>query len=432
MNEADIIKAVAPPPKPAPTIPQDTFPKGYENTPGGVYVPRDVGTVIPQGYRDKGAAYADTGAETLPLGFKRLDNGMLVNTGKSTLTGTIYPSRVQTNPHDSAIPLPIPKQDELASGPGWNSADYDSLNGAYPSPAPEFSKSSNYVIARGTNGEPLLTNAPDAQAATLFPLKPGDPLRPSRMQITPLETGETLPRGVQLNYREGDYDALTGNRKSLRSLEGTGTGEGGGQVIQPVLDAETQKLVDARKAQTLPALNSLNQTLGEANLMESAHGPQQARQAQALIAAQRERQMEAFSKKWGVDLKAMELQATLPKLAAESEYYKAHARQMDNQSNKSAYAQGLSKIMENAQAVMLKPKDIMESEEEYKTRIEQARQTALAAHDELINHEKQATGKTTPNASASRPNGFDKEITNAAGVKGFKNEKTGQIWYPGA
>ncbi len=333
MSDEDIIRAVKPAAKPAPTFPQDPFPKGYENTPGGVYIPRDVGTVIPQGSRDMAANAGTGGAETLPFGFKRLDNGMIVNAGQSTLTGTIYPSRAVTDPHANAIPLPIPKQG-LESTP---EADTSALGGvSQPSVSKPTTPGGDYVISRGSTGEPLLTNQPGAESWNGF-RQPIKPLRPAQMNVIPEAATDTLPANTLLSYDEGDYNPATGKRTSLRSMEGTG-----GQVIQPIMDAETQKLVDARKAQTLPALNSLNQTLDEANLMEGAHGTHAGRQAQAILANRREKAMKAFSDKWGVDLKAMELQATLPKLQAEADYYKARA----NQENALALRQGKATTQE--------------------------------------------------------------------------------------
>jgi len=184
--------------------------------------------------------------------------------------------------------------------------------------------SSTGVIARGEKGEPLFTNQPGAEPWRGF-RRPIAPLRPAQMSVLPDAGSSTRAASKQLNYDEGDFIPATGQRTSLRSMEGTG----GGQVIQGQMDPETAALVAARQAAVLPAQESYLRTLDESNLMEGAHGPAQARRMQALIADRRNKAFQAYKDKWGYDLKAAELQATLPKLQAETESLKAQSRKYD-------------------------------------------------------------------------------------------------------
>ena len=247
--------------------------------------------------------------------------------GTSTLTGkptrdTIYPGQ---NWHDQAVPLTIPKG-KTPAGEASAAEQPGAVPYAGPWPEPEIGpvtpiETLPAILSRGKYGEPVMTNqdgfkpvAPGAKPVTL---------RPAATDTLP-SPNPINPGDVTLRRDEGDYNPYTGQKTSLRSMEGTGTVPGG-QVIAPTMDAETQKLVEARKAEGSAALDSYNRALDEANALEGAHGPQQAARARAQIQTLRDQQMKAFADKYGLNLKNLEFQATLPKLQAEAALANAHA-----------------------------------------------------------------------------------------------------------
>jgi len=248
-------------------------------------------------------------------------------TGTSTLTGkptrdTIYPGQSW---HDQAVPLPLP--DVMPAGAAA-AAEQPAVESPYTGPWPEPERGPvtpvetlPAILSRGKYGEPVMTNQAGAK-----PVAPGvQPvtLRPAHTDTLP-SPNPVNPGDVTLKRDEGDYNPYTGEKTSLKSMEGTGTLPGG-QVITPTMDAETQKLVDARKAEGSAALDSYNHSLDEQNILEGAHGPAQANRARAQIQALRSAQMRAFADKYGLNLKTLEFQATLPKLAAEADLARAHA-----------------------------------------------------------------------------------------------------------
>ena len=209
--------------------------------------------------------------------------------------------------------LTLPAHD-TGTSPGPNGAS------GMPATAPAL-PASKAIVSVGKYGEPMMTNqdgfkpvAPGAKPVTL---------RPAATDTLP-SPNPINPGDVTLKRDEGDYNPYTGQKTSLRSMEGTGTVPGG-QVIAPTMDAETQKLVEARKAEGSAALDSYNRALDEANIMEGAHGPAQAARARAQIQTLRDQQMKAFTEKYGLDLKNLEFQATLPKIQAEAALAKSQA-----------------------------------------------------------------------------------------------------------
>jgi len=136
-----------------------------------------------------------------------------------------------------------------------------------------------------------------------------------------------------------------------------------------------------------------------------------------------EAKLKAYLDKYGIDLKKMEFEAGLSKLAAEVKYSEAgvternaNAKRLDAESkaiaagqkytggaaSKSEVDAALRETIKAAIPAMLKPKDALESDEEYTARVSNARQMAQSAEQHLMERE-QARTKKQPQPTTSKP-----------------------------
>jgi hypothetical protein len=205
---------------------------------------------------------------------------------------------------------------------------------------------------------------------------------------------------------------------------------------------ENAKILQDRLAANKEAQNSYDQYT---NLWGGIHGVDEARRMQKYVDSQQlqKRQLDLanakiFQDKYGIDmtsaLKKMEMQLNAPKIAAETEKLTQEATAVpklaeadtsykkslaDNKSLSAKSYRG-QWFVDQGKILTNKLYDPLTPEEE-----KPAIRTALTQIEGDL-------AELENKRSDTKPEGFDEEVTNPQGIKGYRNKETGKIWFPGA
>lgn len=313
MTDEDIIRAMSPEKKATPPAPVDTtaIPKGYENVPGPVLVPKEVATISPA-MKSPATAFADTGTAMAgpPNLVQQLNRPG--TTSKSTLMGTLYPGI-----------KPVPGKDIVSKPVAGATATSPKSLSAVPAP------SSRAVYP---------TTRPDiSERYSLEVTGPGGELRGPSTSVIPArdQAGKPLGGGIKdIKYDPGNItDLIRAERRGTSALPG-------GNVSQFSMDPESARLAEERISAIPAARESYDRALSDANTMEAAHGTLAGEKARQEIAT---RNLAYLANKYGMNLhqlQASHLAAQANEANAKAAWYQERGQVLPQQS-KSYHAQML-------------------------------------------------------------------------------------------
>lgn len=239
-------------------------PQTLPQAPGIGYIPAPAQEVT------RGMGIADVsskpqGSGDLPLGFTRDAAGTLRPSGQSTLAGTIIPA--------APVPVTSPAPVEQASPAGKPVGPVGATLTETQVPSAAQSRMEFSVVGPGTIEPNRFVPRPDGG-----------------LQINPEAPG-------LVNYA----------RRAGIGIEGTGPVPGGSFSQYSVSDPAA---VEKRREEGRVAIDQLNTTLDRANILEGAHGPEEAARAQARIAG-----IDAVRSKGQADQKNTELELAKAKVS---------------------------------------------------------------------------------------------------------------------